>query len=71
MNKIIFFIIIIALSVCSPNFAQEIEFSGWGATGIKVYDRNVLLGYSQEMFYEGKLQADIEYNDNISKMGYG
>ena len=45
--------------------SQEIEFSGWGATGLKVYDRNVLRGYSQEMFYEGKLQTEIEYNDEI------
>lgn len=65
MNKILLFIIVITFSISDLNFAQKIEFSGWGATGINVYDRNVLLGYSQEMFYEGKLQANIEYNDNI------
>jgi len=62
-NHLCYFVIFSLFS--SLLFAQKTEFSGWGATGIKVYDRNVLQGYSQEMYYEGKLQADIEYNDNI------
>jgi hypothetical protein len=49
----------------SMMYSQEIEFSGFGKTGIRVFDRNILQGYSQEMYYEGKLQADIEYNNNI------
>jgi len=65
MSKNCFILIISVLFTVSSLFSQEVEFSGWGMTGIKVYDRNVLRGYSQEMFYEGKLQADIEYNDNI------
>ncbi len=65
MYKVFSILILVFVFLISSAFTQEIEFSGWGATGIKVYDRNVLRGYSQEMFYEGKLQANIEYNDNI------
>ena len=65
MHKIFFFCTVLLVFFVSPIYSQDIEFSGWGATGIKIYDRNVLLGYSQEMYYEGKLQAEIEYNDNI------
>jgi len=65
MVKICIVIIFSFLFIVSSVYSQEVEFSGWGMTGIKVYDRNILQGYSQEMFYEGKLQADIEYNDNI------
>ena len=64
MSKI-FIVIISFLLMFSSIFSQDVDFSGWGMTGIKVYDRNVLQGYSQEMFYEGKLQADIKYNDNL------
>ncbi len=65
MHKIFFFCTVLLALFVSSIYSQDIEFSGWGATGIKIYDRNVLLGYSQEMYYEGKLQAEIEYNDNI------
>jgi hypothetical protein len=65
MFKLFLILIFSILFMFSNIFSQEVEFSGWGATGIKIYDRNVLRGYSQEMFYEGKLQAEIEYNDNI------
>lgn len=61
--------ILILVMVCTfftfSAYSKDLEFEGWGVTGIKVYDRNVLRGYSQEMFYEAKIQADIEYNDNI------
>jgi len=65
MLKIYIVVLISLLVNSSAIFSQEVEFSGWGMSGIKIYDRNVLQGYSQEMFYEGKLQANIEYNDNI------
>ncbi|MDP4174189.1 MAG: hypothetical protein Q8933_09495 [Bacteroidota bacterium] len=47
-------------------FSQEkIKFSGYGATGYKIYDRNVLRDYNQEAYYEGKLQADVKINKHI------
>jgi hypothetical protein len=46
-------------------FAQEVEFKGWGATGFKYFSRNRLNGSNQEVYYEGKLQADIEINKKI------
>ena len=64
MLKICMVFVISFLFMISFAYSQKVEFSGWGMTGIKVYDRNILQGYSQEMFYEGKLQSDIEYNDN-------
>ena len=65
MSKIFSILIVSLLVMTFSTYSQEVEFSGWGATGIKVYDRNILLGFSQEMYYEGKLQAEIEYSDNI------
>jgi len=47
-------------------FAQEnIEFSGYGATGYTIYNRNRLRKYNQEVYYEGKLQADVKINKDI------
>ena len=46
-------------------FAQEVEFKGWGATGFKYFSRIRLNGSNQEVYYEGKLQADIEINKKI------
>ncbi|MGD8779987.1 MAG: porin [Ignavibacteria bacterium] len=46
-------------------FSQKVTFEGYGATGFKFYDRDILNGYNQETFYEGKLQAEIKYNDEI------
>ena len=46
--------------------AQDVSFSGYGAAGITIYDRNTLNGYNQEAYYEGQFQADIEYNKRIS-----
>ncbi len=47
-------------------FAQEnIEFSGYGATGFIIYNRNRLRKFNQEVYYEGKLQADVKINKDI------
>lgn len=46
-------------------FAQELSFSGYGATGFKMYNRNRLNDLNQETYYEGKLQADIKYNKHL------
>jgi hypothetical protein len=44
---------------------QEIKFSGYGATGFSFYNRNQLREYNQEVYYEGKFQADIKINKDI------
>jgi hypothetical protein len=41
-----------------PLHAQKVEFSGFGATGFRMYER-------QDFFYEGKLQADIKLSKRI------
>lgn len=64
MNRI-FILILIYLNIGLFLHAQEIEFSGFGKTGIRIFDRNVLKGYSQEMYYDGKFQIEAEYNKNI------
>ncbi len=45
--------------------AQKVSFSGFGATGAAVFDRNPVAGFNQEFYYEGKLQADIELSKKI------
>ncbi|MDT8325128.1 MAG: hypothetical protein RRA94_13535, partial [Bacteroidota bacterium] len=45
--------------------AQEVEFSGFGATGVRVYDRNPVAEFNQEFYYEGKFQADIRLSKDI------
>ena len=63
----------IDLSFCAVFFlaflinvtAQEIKFSGYGATGYAFYDRDILNGYNQETYFEGKIQAEIKINKKI------
>lgn len=45
--------------------AQEVDFSGFGATGVRLYDRNPVAEFNQEYYYEGKLQADIKLSKDI------
>lgn len=45
--------------------AQDVEFSGFGATGVRLYDRNPLVEFNQEFYYEGKFQADIDLGKDI------
>jgi hypothetical protein len=61
-NIVLFFTI---FGFLSQNYAQEIKFSGYGSVGYKFYNRNILNGYNQESYYEGKIQADIKYNKKI------
>lgn len=44
---------------------QNITFSGYGAAGFSMIDRNKLRKYNQETYYEGKLQADIKINKHL------
>ena len=44
---------------------NEYSFSGYGAAGFRVYDRNQLRKYNQETYYEGKLQFNYTVNKYI------
>ncbi len=44
---------------------EKIEFSGYGAAGYLFIDQNPLTEANQPTYYIGKLQADIEFNDEI------
>jgi hypothetical protein len=43
----------------------QVDFSGYGATGYKWYDREVLRGYNNKAYYEGKLQANIDITKHV------
>ena len=45
--------------------SQKISFSGFGSAGFIFYDREILNDYTQEVYYWGKLQADIKINKEI------
>ncbi len=45
--------------------SQKVEYSGYGATGIRFYDRNILNGVNQETYYQGKIQAEIKYSKEL------
>lgn len=57
---LLFFILIFCL-----NINAQVKFSGYGATGFKMYDRPRQIGINQEVYFEGKLQADIKINKNL------
>ncbi len=65
MIKSIIVSIACLLFTSSLLYSQKIEFSGWGATGFIFYDREILNEYTQEVYYRGKLQADIEINKKL------
>lgn len=60
-----FLLIFIIIAFLSESKAQEVKFSGYGSVGYRFYNRNILNGYNQESYYEGKIQADIKYNKKI------
>ncbi len=50
----------------SPGLSlAQVSFSGFGATGLKFFNREVLKEYDQVAYYEGKLQANIVVNKQI------
>lgn len=60
------FLTLFLLFLTGSNFiAQEISFSGYGAAGFIFTDKNMLNGYNQETYYEGKFQSDIKINSKI------
>ncbi|MFA7288309.1 MAG: hypothetical protein WC055_05455 [Melioribacteraceae bacterium] len=73
MKNTVFFVLIFLFFLTNIN-AQDndkkkekdkIEFSGYGTGGYTFYNKNILNGYNQEAFYEGKVQLDIEFNKRI------
>jgi hypothetical protein len=65
MFKSVIIFIVSLLLTSNSVLSQKIEFSGWGATGIILYDREILNDYTQEVYYRGKLQADIKINKKL------
>lgn len=65
MLKRIFVNAMFLLFLVSSINAQKINWSGYGAVGYKYYNRNILNHYNQETYYEGKIQADIEFSKKI------
>ena len=56
---------ICVLFVYQNNSFAQMKFSGYGSTGYKFWNRNPLIRNNQEVFYEGKLQADYKVNKDI------
>lgn len=65
MKKVSLYLFI-TLLICSPFVhAQKIKWGGYGNAGYIFYNRNVLNGYNQEAYFEGKLKAELKYGDDI------
>jgi len=60
-----FLLFVLSLIFIQLAISQDIEFSGYGATGMVFYDREILRDYNQETYYEGKIQAEIEFSEEI------
>ena len=59
--------IIIALSFLLINSGySQIKFGGYGSAGYKWYDRDPIVENNKLVYYEIKLESEIEYNDNLS-----
>jgi hypothetical protein len=43
----------------------QVKFSGYGSTGFRNIERPRQVGFNQEVYFEGKLQADIKINKNL------
>jgi hypothetical protein len=52
-------LLLMVLTICALS-AQDVDFSGYGATGFRILEREALIDANQEVYYEGKLQADIK-----------
>ena len=63
--KIITCIILTTLPFLSFSKKGSITLSGWGETGIKGIQQNVVQGYAEETYYRAKVQADIKIDKNI------
>ena len=62
--KYLFYVIVLFAAAAAS--AQEVTFSGYGAAGFRLLDREALLDANQQTYFEGKFQADIEISKLIS-----
>jgi hypothetical protein len=65
MKKSIQFLLTIFILIPVYELFSQVEFTGYGATGIQVFERPIAIGASQEVYFEGKLQAEIKVNKDI------
>jgi len=65
-NLLLIYIILAVIFTTASNYPQtDYSFSGYGAAGFRVHDRNQLRKYNQEVYYEGKLQFNYSVNKDI------
>lgn len=61
--------ILLILSAClliNMSYAKtKVKFSGWGTAGFRFIERNPLSDAHQQVYYLGKLQADLEFTDEL------
>lgn len=65
MLKLITVILSLFLLNCLLYAGEKVDFTGFGAAGFLFIDQNPLTDANQSTYYFGKLQADIEFNDEI------
>ena len=65
MKKSVQFLLIILILMPVFKLFSQVEFTGYGTTGLRLFERPVATGASQEVYFEGKLQADIKVNKDI------
>jgi|SRR5690554_3472391 len=65
MKKSVQFLLILIITPFFYISPQKIGFSGYGSTGINFYERPIAIGASQEVYFEGKFQAELKINKDI------
>ncbi len=65
MKKSIQFLLIIFILTPVFNVFPQVDFTGYGSTGLRLYERPNAIGASQEVYFEGKFQAEIKVNKDI------
>lgn len=61
MKKITIIIFLCGIS----SIYSQLKFTGYGAAGYRWIDRIRIIEYNQEVYYEGKIQAEYRVNKNI------
>ena len=65
MKKSVQFLLIIFILTPVFKLFSQVEFTGYGSTGIRLFERPIAIGASQEVYFEGKFQAEIKVNKDI------